>query len=246
MSRKHKKSNGIKKSNYNDFDFEDVEQSYLKSQTLKLKPFLAKSKAQKEAYDIVKSNTVTFLGGCAGTGKTLLLVRTALEYLEKGLIKKIVITRPTIEAGAGIGFLPGAIGEKLAPYLMPIYDNFEVFIEKEKLKQLLEEEIIEIVPVAFARGRSFHNSFIIIDESQNLTQSEAYMMLTRIGFDSFMGITYDERQIDLKGEKKKESFVWDLDRFSGAEKIGFYEFGPEHVVRSDMAKIIVGLYEDDI
>jgi phosphate starvation-inducible PhoH-like protein len=245
MSRKHKKSSGIKKVKYDDFQFDsDEEQSYMKTKALNLRPFQPRTESQKDAFEVAKSNKLTFLGGCAGTGKTMLLVRLALEYLSKGLIKKIVITRPTIEAGASIGFLPGGASDKLAPFLMPIYDNFEVFIEKEKLKTLLEEGIIEIVPVAFARGRSFHNAFIIIDESQNLTKSEGYMMLTRIGFDSFMGITYDERQIDLKGEKKKDSFVWDLDRFEGGKNIGFYEFGPEDVVRSDMAKEIVRLYEE--
>ncbi len=241
MGRKHgKKNNGIKKVNYDDFSFEE-EETYLKSQALRLKPFQPRTQSQGLAYDKIKSNTLTILEGDAGTGKTVLLVRVALEYLEKGLIKKIIITRPAIEVGKSLGFMPGGLEEKMSHFLAPIYDNLEAFIPQERIKQLLEEKVIQIVAVGHMRGRNFHNAFIIVDEAQNLTKEEGYMVLTRIGFDSFMGMTVDQNQIDLK--HKDESFVWDMDRLEGGKNIGFFEFGPEDVVRSDMVREIVRLYK---
>lgn len=242
---KHRKGNGGNESNWSNFSFDsDEEESYLKTQTLKLRPFSPRTDSQKEAYEIVKENTLTFLGGEAGTGKSILLCRVALEYLEKGLVKKIIVTRPSVEVGQSLGFMPGDEKSKMSHYLAPLYDNFEIFLTPEKLKQLMEEEVIKVVPVQFMRGRTFNNSFIIIDEGQNLTKSEAYACLTRIGFDSYCGMTYDEKQIDLKGPKKDDSFVWDLDRFEGGKDIGFFEFGPEDIVRSPIVKEIVRLYQD--
>lgn len=240
---KHRKGNGgSNESNWTNFSFEEDEENYLKSQTLNLRPFLPRSNSQKMAYDIVKENVLTFLGGPAGTSKTNTLCRVALEYLDKGLVKKIVVTRPALEASKSIGFLPGSAADKLEPYLIPIYDNFEVFITPEKLKQLLETKTIEIVPIGFARGRTFNNAFVIVDESQNLSKKEAYLMLTRIGFDSYMGLTFDDKQIDLK--PKEESFIFDMDRLEGGKNIGFFEFGLADVIRSEMAKEIVRLYEE--
>lgn len=236
MSRKHKKSNGIKKVKYDDFQFDDDEQSYLKSQNLKLKPFLPRTKSQKEAYEIAGENTLTFLKGPAGTGKTIVLCRLALDYLSKGLIKKIVVTRPAVESGPKLGYMPGSSDDKMAHYLVPILDNFLCFIEPETLKQLVDDKVIECVPIGFCRGRTFNNAFLIIDEGQNLTHDEFYNVITRIGFDAFGGMTYDADQLDIPQIK---SCVSDIDDLLGYEQIGDFEFGPEDVVRSEIVKTII-------
>lgn len=220
-------------------DFEDF--SYSKTQTLKLKPFGARTDSQKSAYEIVKKNTLTFLGGPAGTGKTLILCRVALECLEKGFIKKIVITRPNIEAGKSLGYMPGGVDEKMYHYLVPIYDNFEVFLGPEKFKQLIEEKVIECVPVGFMRGRSLHNTFLIVDEGQNLTREQLRMVLTRIGFDSNAGVTYDKDQIDIKRE---DSCVVDIENLFGYDEIGDYQFSTADIVRSKIVKTILQAYDD--
>lgn len=240
MGRKHRRErNHGSSDNYSDvWGVYDEDQSFSKSQVLKIKPFKAKTDAQKEAYEITKSNVLTFLGGPAGCGKTIVLCAIALEFLAKNLVKKIVITRPALEAkGEKLGFMPGDERQKLGHYLVPLYDNFEIFIGQERLQQLLDEKVIEIVPIAHARGRTFNDAFLIIDEGQNLTHEQMYLILTRIGFGSYAGMTFDESQIDLP--RRESSCVLDIQKFRGYDSIGYFEFSEDDIVRSEISKLVV-------
>lgn len=233
-----KGNNKKKNRDFYEEDFNNENYSYSKSQVLKLKPFKPKTESQQLAYDITKENTLTFLGGPAGVGKTICLCYVALDYLAKGKVKKITLIRPALEAkGENLGFLPGGADEKVAPYLMPLFDNFEIFLGSDQLQKLLDEGIIECLPVAHARGRTINDSFIIIDEGQNLTKELFHLILTRIGFGSYAGFTYDENQVDLK--KLEQSCVFDIEHFRNYDTIGHFEFSESDVVRSPIAKLVV-------
>jgi phosphate starvation-inducible PhoH-like protein len=156
---------------------------------------------QKEAKSIILANPVNVLRGAAGSGKTLLGVQIALDLLFNKEIEKIVITRPTV-AKEDIGFLPGSMKEKLDPWLAPIYANLHMLYDKEKIDRLLEEEIIEILPFPFMRGRTLVNSCVIVDEAQNVTQSQMEMVIGRLGKGSKIIICGDSTQIDLKNKKE--------------------------------------------
>lgn len=219
-----------------EFSFDD---SFEKTQTVKVKPFRAKTDSQREAYNTIVKHTLTFLGGPAGTGKTLLPCHIALDMLSKGIIKKIFITRPNVEAGKSLGYLPGGVEEKMLNYLIPIYDNMELFIGREKLAELLEKEIIQCVPIGFLRGRTLTDAFVIIDEAQNMTKEQLRMTLTRIGFGTNAVVTYDTEQIDIR---KDDSCVLDIPIFIGYNLIGHYEFSPKDVVRSEIVKTVLTAY----
>lgn len=219
-----------------EFSFEE---SYAKTQTLRVKPFKAKTESQAEAYKIVKDNTLTFLGGAAGTGKTIAACHVALDLLAKGVVKKIFVTRPNIEAGKSLGYLPGGVEEKMFNYLVPIYDNMELFVGKEKLAELLDKDIIQCVPIGFLRGRTLMDAFVIIDEAQNMTREQLRMTLTRIGFGTMAVVTYDMEQIDVR---KDDSCVIDIPIFAGYNSIGHFEFGPGDVVRSEIVKTVLRAY----
>jgi phosphate starvation-inducible protein PhoH and related proteins len=221
-----------------DYQFEE-QLPYEKTQYAKVKPFRPKTEAQSQAHSIVKENTLTFLGGPAGTGKTLIPCQMALDDLANNKVKKIIITRPNVEAGKSLGYLPGSAEEKLFHYLVPIYDNLEIFIGKEKLAQLLEEEVIQCVPIGFMRGRTLNDAFIIIDEAQNMTREQLRMVLTRIGFGSRAVVTYDTEQIDIR---KSDSCVLDIPLFEGHNNIGHFTFSPNDVVRSEIVKTIIQVY----
>lgn len=156
---------------------------------------------QKAAKEIILSNPVTVLRGMAGSGKTLVAVQTALDLLLSGEVEKIIITRPTV-AKEDIGFLPGDIREKMDPWLAPIYHNLYLLYPKERIDKEVEEGRIEILPFAFMRGRTFLNSFVIVDEAQNVTHTQMEMVLGRLGKGSWMSICGDLAQIDLKNKKE--------------------------------------------
>lgn len=162
---------------------------------------LSLNEEQKEAKSIILENPVSVIRGAAGSGKTLLAVQIALDMLFNREIEKIVITRPTV-AKEEIGFLPGSMKEKLDPWLAPIYANLHMLYEKEKIDKLLEEEIIEILPFPFMRGRTLVNSCVIVDEAQNVTQSQMEMVIGRLGKGSKIIICGDSTQIDLKNKKE--------------------------------------------
>jgi phosphate starvation-inducible PhoH-like protein len=171
---------------------------------------------QKEAKEIILNNPITVLKGMAGSGKTLLACQIALDMLFKREIEKIVITRPTV-AREEIGFLPGNLKEKLDPWLAPIYSNLYILYNKEKIDKLLDEGIIEVLPFAFMRGRTLVNSFIIVDEAQNVTHAQTEMIVSRLGLGSKMVICGDTSQIDLKNKKESGMgfFTTLVDRVKG-------------------------------
>ena len=161
-------------------DTDDIDSS-IKLKKLIIKP---KSNNQKSFIDTINTNTVTFGIGAAGTGKTFLAVASAVNALEKRLVKKIILVRPAIEAGEKLGFLPGDLAEKIDPYLQPLYDSLYECLGFETVNKLLEKKVIEIAPLAYMRGRTLNDAFIILDEAQNTTISQMQMFLTRIGYGS--------------------------------------------------------------
>ena len=197
---------------------------------------------QDTYFDAVDKNDVVFCNGPAGTGKTFLAVCFAISALENNLIDKIILCRPAVEAGENLGFLPGDLKEKVDPYLAPLYDALNVLLEEKKLIRLLENKIIEIVPLAYMRGRTLDNSFMILDEAQNATIIQMKMFLTRLGVGSKSIITGDVTQIDLNS-KKKSGLVQVTEVLKNIEGIGFVKLNQNDVVRHHLVKKIIEAYD---
>ena len=191
--------------------------------------------------DSCKSNDIVFVIGPAGTGKTFLSVVLAIKALKEKIIEKIVITRPVVEAGENLGFLPGDLQDKINPYLRPIYDSLEEIIPKKKISQFIDNGVIEIVPLAYMRGRTLKNSYILLDEAQNTLSSQIKMFLTRMGENSKMIITGDITQIDLKS-KKESGLIDALKRFDNTEGIGIVRLKDKDVLRHKLVKKILAKY----
>ena len=219
-------------------DADDIDSS-IKLKKLIIKP---KSNNQKSFIDTINSNTVTFGIGAAGTGKTFLAVACAVNALEKRLVKKIILVRPAIEAGEKLGFLPGDLAEKIDPYLQPLYDSLYECLGFETVNKLLEKKVIEIAPLAYMRGRTLNDAFIILDEAQNTTISQMQMFLTRIGYGSTTVVTGDVSQIDLP--KDSQSGLKDcLEFILNIKGIDAVKFGPKDVMRHKIVSSIVSEYE---
>jgi len=219
-------------------DADDIDSS-IKLKKLIIKP---KSNNQKSFIDTINMNTVTFGIGAAGTGKTFLAVACAVDALEKRLIKKIILVRPAIEAGEKLGFLPGDLAEKIDPYLQPLYDSLYECLGFETVNKLLEKKVIEIAPLAYMRGRTLNDAFIILDEAQNTTISQMQMFLTRIGYGSTTVVTGDVSQIDLP--KDSQSGLKDcLEFILNIKGIDAVKFGPKDVMRHKIVSSIVSEYE---
>ena len=201
----------------------------------------AKTGGQKKYLDAVNSNDITFAIGPAGTGKTYQAVACAVAALKNKTVNKIVITRPAVEAGESLGFLPGDLKEKIDPYLTPLYDALNDMIEKEKLKVFLDNRIIEIAPLAYMRGRTLHNAFIILDEAQNATTVQMKMFLTRLGVTSKAIITGDLTQIDLP-KKNLSGLIQAINILKNIDGIGYMEFDASDVVRHSLVKNIIKAY----
>ena len=201
----------------------------------------AKTGGQKKYLDAVNSNDITFSIGPAGTGKTYQAVACAVAALKNKTVNKIVITRPAVEAGESLGFLPGDLKEKIDPYLTPLYDALNDMIEKEKLKVFLDNRIIEIAPLAYMRGRTLHNAFIILDEAQNATTVQMKMFLTRLGVTSKAIITGDLTQIDLP-KKNLSGLIQAINILKNIDGIGYMEFDASDVVRHSLVKNIIKAY----
>ncbi len=208
------------------------------------KKILAKSSNQRRYLQAMEDAQVTFGVGPAGTGKTYLAIAKALEALQKGEVKKIVLTRPVVEAGESLGFLPGDLTQKISPYLRPLYDAMENMISMNTIKKMKDQGVIEIAPLAYMRGRSLQQAFIILDEAQNSTKEQMMMFLTRIGFGAQAVITGDITQIDLP--KKHNSGLLHASRLlkniTGIESI---MLDTSDVVRSILVKRIIQAYEKD-
>jgi len=201
-----------------------------------------KTATQIEYLKKVKDNDIVFAIGPAGTGKTYLAVAFAVSALKNKQISKIVLSRPAVEAGESLGFLPGDLSEKIDPYLKPLYDALEDMIPLEKLKNYLEKNIIEIVPLAYMRGRTLNNSFVILDEAQNATNVQMKMFLTRLGPNSKAIVTGDITQIDLPG-REHSGLVQIQEVLKGIPDIEFVYFNKNDVVRHRLVKNIIDAYE---
>ena len=181
--------------------------------------------------------------GPAGTGKTYLAMAMAVAALSKGIINRIILTRPAVEAGEALGFLPGDLAEKVDPYLRPLYDALHDMMRFEKVSNLIERGVIEVAPLAFMRGRTLNDSFIILDEAQNTTSEQMKMFLTRIGFSSKAVITGDITQIDLPVEKPS-GLIEAKNILQGIDGIKFIFFSKKDVVRHGLVQKIIKAYED--
>ncbi len=204
-------------------------------------PIKPKTVNQQKLVRSVKDNDLVFALGPAGTGKTFVSVALAVRALKNKQVKKIIITRPAVEAGENLGFLPGDLKEKIDPYLRPIYDALNDMVPFEKLKYYLEREIIEIAPLAYMRGRTLHNAFILLDEAQNTTAMQMKMFLTRMGPESKMIVTGDTSQIDLPKNQSSglKEAVRILNQVNG---IGFVELSGRDVVRHKLVRDIIEAY----
>jgi phosphate starvation-inducible PhoH-like protein len=202
-----------------------------------------KSVNQKRYVDAIRRSTVTFGVGPAGTGKTFLAVAMAAAALARHEVNRIILTRPAVEAGERLGFLPGDMLAKVDPYLRPLFDALHDMLDPEKVSQHLERGVIEIAPLAFMRGRSLNDSFVILDEAQNTTPEQMKMFLTRLGFGSKMVVTGDITQVDLPREQRSGLIVVGdiLDEIEGIE---FVRFGAEDVVRHKLVQRIVEAYDE--
>ena len=201
-----------------------------------------KTQNQKRYIDAIRDNDIVFGIGPAGTGKTYLAVAMAISALTSNQVRSIVLTRPAVEAGEKLGFLPGDLAQKVNPYLRPLHDALGDMLGVEKALALQEQGTIEIAPLAFMRGRTLSNAFIILDEAQNTSKEQMKMFLTRIGFDSRAIITGDSTQIDLPN--KQQSGLLDAQELlSGLEGIAFCHFGKEDVVRHPLVQKIIQAYE---
>lgn len=201
-----------------------------------------KTMGQKMFVDTMSSNDIIFALGPAGTGKTYLAVILAVTMLKKGEFKKIVLTRPAVEAGESLGFLPGDLKEKVDPYLTPLYDALYEMLGQEATQKLIDKNVIEIAPLAYMRGRTLNEAFVILDEAQNTTASQMKMFLTRLGYQSKMIITGDATQVDLK-IGKENGLVDASNRLQGIERIGIITLGVKDIVRHPLVQKIIERYE---
>ncbi len=198
---------------------------------------------QKRYVDAIRRETVTVGIGPAGTGKSFLAVACAVAALQRREVNRIVLTRPAVEAGERLGFLPGDLMAKVDPYLRPLFDALYDMLDPEKVNQHLERNVIEVAPLAYMRGRTLNDSFIILDEAQNTTPEQMKMFLTRLGFNSKMVVTGDITQIDLE-KNQRSGLVVIGDILERVEGISFVRFGGEDVVRHKLVQRIVEAYDE--
>ncbi|AIK38040.1 PhoH family protein [Bacillus pseudomycoides] len=210
--------------------------------TAKGKSIRVKTMGQRQYIHAMKKNDIVFGIGPAGTGKTYLAVVMAVRALKQGYVKKIILTRPAVEAGESLGFLPGDLKEKVDPYLRPLYDALHDILGQEYTQRMLERGTIEIAPLAYMRGRTLDDSFVILDEAQNTTGAQIKMFLTRLGFSSKMVVTGDPSQVDLpKGVKSGLSIAANV--LSGVSGISFVKLEQSDVVRHPLVQRIIEAYD---
>ncbi len=198
---------------------------------------------QKRYTDSIRRQTVTFGIGPAGTGKTFLAVAMAVAALEARQVSRIILTRPAVEAGERLGFLPGDIQAKVDPYLRPLFDALYDMLDPERVTTYFDNGVIEVAPLAFMRGRTLNDSFVILDEAQNTSPEQMKMFLTRLGFGSRMVVTGDVTQVDLPRDQRSGLIVVG-DILSGVDDIAFVRFGSKDVVRHELVQRIVAAYDE--
>lgn len=201
-----------------------------------------KTVGQKLYVESIRNHDVTFGVGPAGTGKTYLAMAMATSALRAGKVSRIILTRPAVEAGEALGFLPGDLHEKLTPYLRPLYDALHDMLPPEELEKHRERGVIEIAPLAYMRGRTLNHAFIVLDEAQNATTEQMFMFLTRLGHNSKAVITGDPTQIDLPNHRKS-GLVEAVHALKKVPGIGFQEFTKQDVVRHPLVQRIIAAYE---
>jgi phosphate starvation-inducible PhoH-like protein len=206
------------------------------------KTLTPKSVNQRRYLEAIERNDMVFGIGPAGTGKTYLAVAMAISALIAKQVARIILTRPAVEAGERLGFLPGTLQEKVDPYLRPLYDALYDMLESDRVEKLLERNVIEVAPIAFMRGRTLNDSFIILDEAQNSTPEQMKMVLTRQGFNSKMVVNGDVTQIDLPNTRRS-GLLEAVDVLKGVEGIRFVQFDEKDVVRHTLVQRIVKAYE---
>ena len=224
-----------------DINLEDMNQ-HVVGRTLAGKAIMPKTKGQLAFVKVMQEKPIVFAIGPAGTGKTYLAVIQAVTALKKGDVKRIVLTRPAVEAGENLGFLPGDLKEKVDPYLTPLYDALRVCLGNEKTEVLIEKGTIEIAPLAYMRGRTLDDCYVILDEAQNTTTSQMKMFLTRLGFNSKMIITGDITQIDLE-HKIKSGLEEASAILKGIDDIAILHLSSDDVVRHPLVQKIIERYE---
>lgn len=210
--------------------------------TVRNKPITPRNPSQKNYVEAALKNDILLAIGPAGTGKTYLAMAMAMAAFSKGEVKRIVLTRPAVEAGEALGFLPGDLAQKINPYLRPLYDALYDMMDFEKARGLIEQETIEIAPLAFMRGRTLNNAFVILDEAQNTTSEQMKMFLTRIGYGSKAIVTGDITQVDLPSGKKS-GLIEAKSILTGIKGIEFIYFSKDDVVRHKLVSNIIEAYE---
>ncbi len=206
------------------------------------KPISARTPNQQKLVDAFRNNDLTFALGPAGTGKTYVAIALAVKALKNREVKKIILSRPAVEAGEKLGFLPGDMKDKIDPYLQPLYDALEDMIPAVKLKEYMETKVIQIAPLAFMRGRTLNDAVIVLDEAQNTTTHQIKMFLTRLGVNAKMIITGDATQIDLP-RTVNSGLIQALRILNGIQGIGKVEFGKKDIVRHQLVQRIVEAYQ---
>lgn len=205
-------------------------------------PVIPKTEGQREYLQAIQSHDIVFGLGPAGTGKTYLAMAMAVSALKREEVTRIILTRPAVEAGEALGFLPGDLNEKIMPYLRPLYDALYDMLEPEEMQRYLERGVIEVAPLAYMRGRTLNRAFVVLDEAQNTTTEQMFMFLTRLGTESKAVITGDATQIDLPSNKRS-GLVEALEALRNVEEgIAFCRFGDRDVIRHELVQAIVRAY----
>ena len=205
-------------------------------------PIVARSAGQRNYVEAIDKHDIVFGIGPAGTGKTYLAVAMAVSALKKDQVSRIILTRPAVEAGEALGFLPGELEQKIAPYLRPLYDALRDMLEPEEIERSIARQTIEVAPLAYMRGRTLNNAFVILDEAQNTTTEQMFMLLTRIGPSSKCVITGDVTQIDLPANKRS-GVVEALQALKNAPGISIVYFNERDVVRHELVRSIITAYQ---
>src|SRR5207302_2196598 len=205
-------------------------------------PIVAKSSGQRNYVEAIQKHDIVFGIGPAGTGKTYLAVAMAVAALKKEQVSRTILTRPAVEAGEALGFLPGELEQKIMPYLRPLYDALRDMLEPEEIERLLSRQIIEIAPLAYMRGRTLSNAFVILDEAQNTTTEQMFMLLTRMGPNSKCVVTGDVTQVDLPSNKRS-GLVEALQALKDTSGVATVYFTERDVVRHELVRAIISAYQ---